>query len=185
MTQRVPVIGLALALVTMLLLGLASAQSGCTTVIISLSPLPQLHHRQHVHALLHLLLPARQRRPVAAGVPLLGAQRRRLLARGHHQPVAALPEACKVQTPPVSECSRKHSINIHRQMWTGKITDDSGNTVNARQSRAGGPIHTSNSKNRFYCYYDVGFSRVKSRADEVIYMITSSVHSSNVDQMLQ
>ncbi|CAD5187764.1 unnamed protein product [Musa acuminata subsp. malaccensis] len=98
----------------------------------------------------------------------------------------ALPGACKVQTLPVSECNSEHSINVHRHScgrWTGKIsdsiTDDSGNTVNARQSRAGDPIHTSSSNTRFYCYYCVGFFRVKSRAVEVIYMLTS-VHSSNV-----
>ncbi|THU61234.1 hypothetical protein C4D60_Mb07t21160 [Musa balbisiana] len=189
MAQKVPVIGLALALVTMLLLGLASGQSGCTTAIIRLAPCLNYitgNTSTPSSTCCSQLASVVQSQPACLCSVLNGGASSLGLTINQTRALA-LPGACKVQTLPVSESNSKHSINIHRHTcgrWTGKIsdsiTDDSGNTVNARQSRAGDPSHTSSSKSRFYCYYYVGFSGVKSRAVEVIYMLTSSVYSSNV-----
>ncbi|CAL9125651.1 unnamed protein product [Musa acuminata var. zebrina] len=177
--KKVPVIGLALALVTMLLLGLASAHlAPCLNYITGNTSTPSSTCCSQLASVVQSQ-PACLCSVLNGGASSLGVTNNQTRA-------LALPGACKVQTLPVSDCNSEHSINVHRHScgrWTGKIsdsiTDDSGNTVKARQSRAGDPIHTSSSNTRFYCYYCVGFFRVKSRAVEVIYMLTS-VPSSNV-----
>ncbi|CAL9061021.1 unnamed protein product [Musa banksii] len=176
--KKVPVIGLALALVTMLLLGLASAHLAPCLNYIAGDTTPSSTSCSQLASVVRSQ-PACLCSVLNGGASSLGVTNNQTRA-------LALPGACKVQTLPVNECNTEHSINVHRHScgrWTGKISDsitgDSGNTVNARQSRAGDPIHTSSSNTRFYCYYCVGFFRVKSRAVEVIYMLTS-VHSSNV-----
>ncbi|WOL08911.1 non-specific lipid-transfer protein-like protein [Canna indica] len=107
MAQKAVVIGMEMALVMTMLLGLASAQSGCTTVIISLAPClnyitgntstPSSSCCSQLASVVRSQ-PACLCSVLSGGASSLGVTINQTRA-------LALPGACKVQTPPVSECN--------------------------------------------------------------------------------
>ncbi|CAL9104649.1 unnamed protein product [Musa textilis] len=162
MAQKVPVIGLALALATRPRPPPAAPSSPASS-----------SRSQRASARCSTAAPPRSRSPSIRPAPWPCLE----LARSKHylsaSAIVSSPSTSTDMYIPNSRVSSLHGLNDgcgSCGRWIGKISDDSGNTVNARQSRAGDPIHTSSSKSRFYCFYYVGFSRVKSRAVEVIYI---------------
>ncbi|CAL9767473.1 unnamed protein product [Musa acuminata subsp. burmannicoides] len=129
MAKKAFQVGLALAVVTIVLSGLASAQSGCTTTIISLAPCLNYitgNSSAPSSSCCSQLASVVQSQPACLCSVLNGGASSFGITINQTRALA-MPAACKVQTPPVSNCGR----------WTGKIPDsftgDSSNT---------GPVHT-------------------------------------------
>ncbi|CAL9138309.1 unnamed protein product [Musa acuminata var. zebrina] len=129
MAKKAFQVGLALAVVTIVLSGLASAQSGCTTTIISLAPCLSYitgNSSAPSSTCCSQLASVVQSQPACLCSVLNGGASSFGITINQTRALA-MPAACNVQTPPVSNCGR----------WTGKIpacfTGDSNNT---------GPVHT-------------------------------------------
>ncbi|URD87511.1 Protease inhibitor seed storage LTP family protein precursor [Musa troglodytarum] len=129
MAKKAFQVGLALAVMTIVLSGLASAQSGCTTAIISLAPCLSYitgNSSAPSSSCCSQLASVVKSEPACLCSVLNGGASSFGITVNQTRALA-MPAACKVQTPPVSDCGR----------WTGEIPDsftgDSSNT---------GPIHT-------------------------------------------
>ncbi|URD87513.1 Protease inhibitor seed storage LTP family protein precursor [Musa troglodytarum] len=150
MAKKAFQVGLALAVMTIVLSGLASAQSGCTTAIISLAPCLSYitgNSSAPSSSCCSQLASVVKSEPACLCSVLNGGASSFGITVNQTRALA-MPAACKVQTPPVSECNcmrRSDPIPFHSRSeyrafcgrWTGEIPDsftgDSSNT---------GPIHT-------------------------------------------
>ncbi|THU45450.1 hypothetical protein C4D60_Mb02t18060 [Musa balbisiana] len=129
MAKKAFQVGLALAVMTIVLSGLASAQSGCTTTIISLAPCLSYitgNSSAPSSSCCSQLASVVQSQPACLCSVLNGGASSFGITINQTRALA-MPAACKVQTPPVSNCGR----------WTGKIPDNfTGDPSNT------GPVHT-------------------------------------------
>ncbi|RWW63513.1 hypothetical protein BHE74_00029300 [Ensete ventricosum] len=154
MAKKVFQVGLALAVMTIVLSALASAQSGCTTVIIGLAPCLSYitgNSSAPSSSCCSQLASVVKSQPACLCSVLNGGASSFGITINQTRALA-MPAACKVQTPPVSECNCMrhsdpipfHSIPFTCGRWIGEIPDSfTGESSNT------GPIHTIISEIRY------------------------------------
>ncbi|URD87514.1 Protease inhibitor seed storage LTP family protein precursor [Musa troglodytarum] len=150
MAKKAFQVGLELVVMTIVLSGLASAQSGCTTAIISLAPCLSYitgNSSAPSSSCCSQLASVVKSEPACLCSVLNGGASSFGITVNQTRALA-MPAACKVQTPPVSECNcRRHSdptpfpFSVLRCRWTGKVPDIfTSNTGDSGQSRTSDAI---------------------------------------------